>query len=303
MRTSPKRTWPALLVCLAILATAPVALPVEQEQSEELQIVVAAQALLQEGKFDEVLVEVAKALAIDDNLWQAYWLGGYAYQSKQSFAEAYEYFVKVTELNPGYGPAQRRASITAADIGDLDASWDHAIKAHQSGTDMSDAFAGLQTVTEAPDDLEAQLAVFRVFVGPFDTTVFEESGDRALSGGANSAATGRTGVGKRVVQEASMEIRNYQQQARKQFSDSRSFGLVQQAGLAQYIFVTEVDSLSDNISRRRMRGYASLVDAQSGEEVYRRRLDFGNIVSPGDLNRDFTELMKFIEEWAAEQQR
>jgi len=142
-----------------------------------------------------------------------------------------------------------------------------------------------------------------VFVGPFDTTVFEESGDTALTGGANSSATGRTDVGKRVVQEATLEILNYLQQARQQFSDSRAFGLVQQAGMAQYIFVTEVDYLQDSMSRRRMRAYAKLVDAQSGEEAYRRRIEFANIVSPGDLNRDFSQLMKFMEEWAAEQQR
>ena len=52
-----------------------------------------------------------------------------------------------------------------------------------------------------------------------------------------------------------------------------------------------------------MRAVIKLVDAQSGEEVFRRRVDFSNIVSRGDLNRDFTQLMTFMEEWAAEQQR
>lgn len=296
------RIWPAMFVCLAILVAAPAAWTAPQERPEELQIIIGAEPLMQEGKFDEVLAEVAKALEINENLWQAYWLGGHAYQGKGENDKAYEYFVKVTQLNPGFGMAERAASYNAAAMGDMETSWIHAIKAHQAGTDMSDAFGGMPR-DNAPDDLDRQLAAYRVFVGPFDTTVFEEQGDTALQGGANAAATGRTDVGKRVVQEATLEIMNYQQEARQRFSDSRSFGLVQRQDLAQLIFVTEVDFLQDNMSRRRMRGYAKLVDAQSGEEVFRRRIEFSNIVSTGDLNRDFSQLMNFMEEWAAEQQR
>ena len=51
------------------------------------------------------------------------------------------------------------------------------------------------------------------------------------------------------------------------------------------------------------RGYLKLVDAQSGEQTYRRRVDFADIASLADLNRDFSLIMSIMEEWAAEQRR
>ena len=64
----------------------------------------------------------------------------------------------------------------------------------------------------------------------------------------------------------------------------------------------EVDSMADS-SRRRTRGYLKLVDVQSGEEGYRRRVTFADIGSDGDLIRDFDRILSIMEEWAAEQLR
>ncbi len=301
MFISRLRRTAALFTVLSFLA---VGLVVQaQQQSEEMQVVLAAEQLLQQQKPAEALAEVQKALEINEEFAPAYFISGHAHAGLGEDQEALNSFLKAAEYQPGWGDAHRQVSFFAARLNDLDTSWEHAIKAHQAGTDMSDAFEGLQSMAEAPDDLDAQLAAYRIFVGPFDTTVFEESGDTALQGGANSSATSRTDRGARIVQEAAGDIFGYQQEARRQFADSRSFGLVARQDAAQYIFVTEVDSLSDNISRRRMRAVVKLVDARSGEEAYRRRIDFGNIVSRGDLNRDFTQLMNFMEEWAGEQQR
>jgi hypothetical protein len=299
--TRARRLAASLLPVLLIAAFVPTAHA--QQQSEEMQIVIAAEQLVQQQKPDEALAELQKIFDETDSFAPAYFVAGMAYRAKGQVQEAFDSFVKATEYNPGWGAAHRFASMYAADLGNLDASWEHAIKAHQAGTDMSDAFQGLQTMSEAPENLDAQLAAYRVFIGPFDTTVFQESGDTALQGGANSSASGRTDVGARVVQEAATDIAGYQQEARRQFAASRAFGLVQQQQQAQLIFVTEVDSLGDNMSRRRLEGVVKLVDAQSGEEVYRRRIEFANIVSRGDLNRDFTQLMGIMEGWAAEQQR
>jgi tetratricopeptide (TPR) repeat protein len=304
MRIPRRRRTAALITCLAVFSVLAVGAVVQaQEQSEEMQIVVAAEQLVQQQKPDEALAELQKIFEKNDEFAPAYFVAGLAYEAKNQAQEAFDNFVKAAEFQPGWGIAHRKASFWAANTGDLESSWEHAIKAHQAGTDMSDAFEGLQTMAPAPDDLDAQLAAYRVFIGPFDTTVFEESGDTALQGGADSSATARTDRGSRIVQEAAGDIFSYQQEARRQFAGSRAFGLVQRQEAAQFIFVTEVDSLSDNISRRRMRAVVKLVDARSGEEAYRRRVDFSNIVSQGDLNRDFTQLMNIMEEWAAEQRR
>jgi len=303
MFTTPSRRHAALFAVIFLIALLIPAAAFAQNADEMMGIVRNAEQLVQQQKPDEALAELQKIFDQSEEFAPAYFVAGLAYRAKQQKQEAYDSFVRAAELNPGWGAAERFVSMYAADLGDIEASWEHAIKAQQAGTDMSDAFAGLQTMSEAPADLDAQLAAYRVFVGPFDTTVFEESGDTALAGGADSSATNRTDVGKRVVQEATVDIVGYQQEARRQFSDSRAFGLVAQQQQAQLIFVTEVDSLEDNPSRRRLRAVVKLVDAQSGEELYRRRIDFGNIASRGDLNRDFTQLMNLMAEWAAEQQR
>ncbi|MGD8328668.1 MAG: hypothetical protein PVJ49_04475 [Acidobacteriota bacterium] len=303
MFKTPSRRYAALLAVTLLIALLLPAAAFAQNAEEMMGIVRNAEQLVQQQKPDEALAALQPIFEQTDSFAPAYFVAGLAYEAKDQAQEAFDNFVKATEYQPGWGIAYRKASFWAARMNNLDASWEYAIKAQQAGTDMSDAFAGLQTMSEAPADLDEQLNAYRVFVGPFDTTVFEESGDTALAGGADSSATNRTDIGKRVVQEATVDIVGYQQEARRQFSNARAFGLVQQQQQAQLIFVTEVDSLEDNPSRRRLRAVVKLVDAQSGEELYRRRIDFGNIASRGDLNRDFTQLMNLMQEWAAEQQR
>jgi len=297
----------SIVVGLSIVVPAPAALA--QQQSEEMQIVAAAEQMVNQGQPDQALAELEKLLAENAQFAPAYFVSALAYAAKGDPPKAYENMIKAAEYNPGWGQAHRLASMYAADTGDLDASWDQAIKAHQSGADMSDAFAGLSTMADAPDDLDVAMAAPRVFVAPADTTTFENQADNALAAGANSSATSRTGRGKRIAQEAAGDIFRWGVEAKSQFSESRAFGLVQRPEQAQYILVFEIDSMTDlsastsNNRQRRTRGYVKLVDAQSGEEAFRRRVDFRDIASYGDLNRDFSLLMSIMEEWAAEQRR
>ena len=100
--------------------------------------------------------------------------------------------------------------MASADIGDLEASWEHAIKAHQAGLDMSDAFAGLRNMSRVPDDLDDQLGAARVFVGGFDTSVFDRDGSRA---GA-----------KAILAQAAADLFSFQQVARETLAESAAFG-------------------------------------------------------------------------------
>lgn len=310
---SPRRSVTSFL-CLSIIAclsivVAPPAASGHEQQSEAMQIVAAAEQMVNEGEPDQALAELQKLLSENEQFAPAYFVAALAYAAKRDAPKAYENMVKAADYNPGWGQAHRLASMYAADAGDFDASWDQAIKAHQSGTDMSDAFDGLSSMAAAPDDLDAAMAAPRVFVAPVDTTTFENQADNALAGGANSSATSRSGRGKRIVQEAAPDIVRWGLEAKSQFSESRAFGLVQRPEQAQYILVFEVDSMTDlsasssNTRQRRTRGYVKLVDAQSGEETFRRRVDFRDIASYGDLNRDFSLLLDIMEEWAAERQR
>jgi len=207
------------------------------------------------------------------------------------------------------------AALAAFQSGEPEIAWEQAIKAQQGGVDMSEGFAMLRQQSQAPDDLDAMLAVSRVFIGPILTNRYEEMADRALQGGASGAASARTGIARRVLNEAAQDMYELQQEARRQFNDSRSFALVQRQDMAQLMMVLDVDDITDtnppsntasNRSqdrRRELKGDLKLVDIQTGEELYKRRVDFRDIGHRSDLNRDFARYMALMEEWVAERAR
>ncbi len=276
-----------LIVFLIAVTTAGLS-AAQQEAAGPLEHTRAAQQLLREGKPTEALAEIDEALAADEDFTAAWYVGGLALGQLGRRAEARDYFARATELNPAWGEAHRFASRTSADVGDLEAAWEHAIRAHQAGVDMSEAFAGLRDMSVAPDNLDDQLDAARVFVGGFDTSVFDRDG-------TNSGA-------RSVLARASADLFGFQQEARHKLSESTAFGLVQRQESAQYIMLFEVEFLSNSLmgSRRRLRGVLKLVDGRSGEVAYRRRIDFADINSLSYLNREWTRIMALMEEWAAE---
>jgi tetratricopeptide (TPR) repeat protein len=307
----------ALLAIFALAVLAPSA--AAQQQSPQMQKIVEAEQLIKQGNPDGALAIVGELLEENPEFAFAYFIAGLAYEAKENAGaagdtkteycqNAYDNFLKAAEYQPGYGIAHRLASMHAADRGDLDASWQQAIKAHQSGTDMNDAFTGLGTMSEKPADLEQQLAVKRVFVAPMDTETFENQGDRSLGSSTSTrnirenSASSNADVGRRVLNEAAADIAQFQREANRQFASSRAFGLVQRPEMADLIMVFEVDSISDD-TRRRTRGFMKLLDAKSGEEAFRRRVEFADIATRAELNRDFSQIMSIIEEWAAENLR
>ena len=166
-------------------------------------------------------------------------------------------------------------------------SWGE-FKAHQTGADISESINQLLALEKAPGDLDDQLAVARVFVGGFDTSVFDRDGSRM---GA-----------KAILAQAAADLFSFQQTARETLSESAAFGLVQRQESAQYIMMFEIEFLTDTLngSPRRLSGVLRLVDARSGETVDRRRIDFDDINSLGYLNREWRRIVGLMEEWAAE---
>ncbi len=302
----------ALVVVLSFVAVSPPAIGQEQ-QSEEMQAVLQAEQLLQQQKPDEALAALQKAFEIDPNFAPAYFIAGHSYAAKGQDQEAFENFLKATENRPGWGDAHRQASFYAARLDDLETSWDQAIKAHQAGTDMSDAFEGLQTMGPAPDDLDTLLSAYRVWVAPMNLEQFLASEENPFgrmidSNGDplntdNVSNTRATGVGARIVSESSADRATVMQRTRQRLADSRYFGLVGNQGAAQYILVWEIDEIGEGMSNRPMNGYLNMLNAQSGEQSYRRRFEMRNIVSQSDVNRDLDRIIGLLEEWAMEQIR
>ena len=139
----------------------------------------------------------------------------------------------------------------------------------------------------------------RVYVGGIDAAKFEALMHPALEGGYLSPGSRTTDIGRTVVTASASDINQFEQEARRQVEASDAFELVTNIENAEYVMVVEADYISDG-PRRRMRGVLKLVDASTGEDVYRRRVDFHNIASRGDLNREFTAVMNLIGEWAVE---
>ena len=290
----------ALVLCFSIMAVASVTLAQDQ-QAELMKIVIAAEEMLNQGQPEEALAELQKVLSQNEEFAPAYFLQGMVYGRTGDMPKAIENMVKATEYDPAYGMAYRMLSEIAGSSGNYEAAWEHAIKAHQAGTDMSDAFKGLQDMgQQAPAGFEASKTVPRIWVGPMDTSNWEATS--ATAGGSASGRASDDASTARILAEASPDLDRWGKAARKAFADSPAFGLVSRAEQANYMLQLEVDSMADS-SRRRTRGYLKLVDVQSGEEGYRRRVTFADIGSDGDLIRDFDRIMSIMEEWAAEQLR
>ena len=301
----------SIVVGLSIVVPAPAALA--QQQSEEMQIVAAAEQMVNQGQPDQALAELQKLLAENGEFAPAYFVTALAYKAKGDAPKAYENMVKAAEYNPGWGQAHRQASRYAADMGNLDASWDQAIMAHQAGTDMSDAFEGLQTMGPAPDDLDAQLAAYRVFVAGLDLENFLRAAENPFGRTAdasntsndpsNRTSTKATSVGARVASDSQSDRNAVARLLRSRLADSPYFGLVGRQDMAQYILIIKVDEIGEEMDDRPLEGVLYLLDSQSGEEAFRRRIQMDNIVSLSSINRNLDRIVGNMEEWAEERQR
>ena len=301
----------SIVGCLSIVVAAPAALA--QQQTEEMQIVAAAEQMVNQGQPDQALAELEKLLAENAEFAPAYFVSALAYEAKRDAPKAYENMVKAAEYNPGWGQAHRLASRYAADMGNLDASWAQAIKAHQAGTDMSDAFEGLQTMGPAPDDLDAQLAAYRIFVAGMDLENFLRASENPFGRTAdasgdptdpsNRTSSRATSVGAKVMADSASDRAAVLRMLRSRLADSPYFGLVGRQDMAQYILIIEVDDIGEEMNDRPLEGVLYLLDSQSGEEAFRRRIEMDNIVSISDINRDLDRIVGNMEDWAAERQR
>jgi hypothetical protein len=292
---------------LALLATSAPAL---QQESEDMQIVRAAEQLVQQQKPDEALAELQQIFDRNDQFAPAYFVAGLAYQVKDEAQPAFDNFVKATEYQPGWGIAHRNASFWAARLGNLEESWDHAIQAHLAGTDMSDAFAGLQTMGPTPADFEQRVNAYRVFVAEMNLEQYLASQEnpfgRMIDAGGSSTNTDNvsntkaTGVADRVVIESAADRASVIRRTRQRIADSPIFGLAGNQTQAQYILVLEADEIGENPGNRPFEGYLNLLNAQSGEQAHRMRIQMRNIASQSDVNRDLDRIIGLLEEWAEE---
>ena len=290
MRLSQPRTpWVGIgALALAFVAPALASALVSQQAEASAQLTEQGRLALVNRQFDVALLDLNKAIEADASNPHAHYYRGLVLGNLGREREALDAFLKAAELNPGWGEAHRMAAVAALNTSNLPIAWEQAVKAHQAGADISESINQLLALEKAPGDLDDQLAAARVFVGGFDTSVFDRDGSRM---GA-----------KAILAQAAADLFSFQQAARETLSESAAFGLVQRQESAQYIMMFEIEFLTDTLngSPRRLGGVLRLVDARSGETADRRRINFADISSLSYLNREWRRIIGLMEEWAAE---
>ena len=290
MRLSqPRAPWVGIgALALAFVAPALASALVSQQAEASAQLTEQGRLAFVNRQFDVALSDLNKAIEADASNPSAHYYRGLVLGNLGREREALDAFLKAAELNPGWGEAHRMAAVAALNTSNLPIAWEQAVKAYQAGADISESINQLLALEKAPGNLDDQLDAARVFVGGFDTSVFDRDGSRM---GA-----------KAILAQAAADLFSFQQAARETLSESAAFGLVQRQESAQYIMMFEIEFLTDTLtgSPRRLRGVLRLVDARSGETVDRRRIDFDDINSLGYLNREWRRIVGLMEEWAAE---
>ena len=290
MRLSqPLAPWVGIgALALAFVAPALASALVSQQAEASAQLTEQGRLAFVNRQFDVALSDLNKAIEADASNPHAHYYRGLVLGNLGREREALDAFLKAAELNPGWGEAHRMAAVAALNTSNLPIAWEQAVKAYQAGADISESINQLLALEKAPGDLDDQLAVARVFVGGFDTSVFDRDGSRM---GA-----------KAILAQAAADLFSFQQTARETLSESAAFGLVQRQESAQYIMMFEIEFLTDTLngSPRRLSGVLRLVDARSGETADRRRINFADISSLSYLNREWRRIVGLMEEWAAE---
>lgn len=289
--------------------------------------------LLEDERAEEALDRFDETIAIVPDVWQAHYHRGRALGMLGKPAEARDAFVTTTELDPTFAPAYQLAAISAFEVGDFDTAWEMAIIAHQMGIDMSQGFEFLKQASREPDGFQERLTAPRVYVSeqidaegllgrevnPFGQSIDRADpadastggGPGAPSGGAADAAdssvlssSGRamtsssraTNTGQTRLSETQAELADMLRYTREAVAHSQRLALAPQAAGGQYILYFEVDDMEDDTPRK-LDGYVKLVDATTGEEVYRRVLELRDVSSRGDLNADLRRYVGYLAAW------
>jgi len=322
----------SLLAIAALLAPPPVrgtAAP-QQSQNELLEQLQKAIEKVQEGDLEEGLAEIQKVIEAEPRLAAAHFYAGQASAQMRRWQQAYDYFVAASEQLPGYGVAHVQACRMAYNLRDFDGAYQHAVRAAQAGIDMTDAFAGLEAVTNLPHDWQRRLEAPRVLIGNIDTEALVAQGSSVFGGrqteqgnagasqrgvatveedpvlgaapsaGAFPLGLGTSGAGLAAALQA--EIHEVRRRFGEELVRSEAFGVVADQELANLVLYIKVDDVGEDVPRP-LKGFVKLFDLGSEEEVYSRPLELGNISSVSDLRNDIARYVGYMEEWLRAQRR
>ncbi|MFQ5744512.1 MAG: VWA domain-containing protein [Acidobacteriota bacterium] len=220
----------------------------------------------------DALLDFDRALRADAQHWEAYYYRAIALGMLERWEEARKAIRQALALSPETARAQELAWLLSYNAGDYQDAWEHAIRAQQSGQDMSEEFALLRQHSAAPADLDARLDVPRVYV---------DSGTKP----------------DLVVQEV---LKRVLQAVRGALANSPKIGLVTQAHLADYLLVVDAKKISGT-KQRKLDGEIELYGFL-GDKQYKHDLTLRNIDDPAAIAADLERHIADLEKWFDEHQ-
>lgn len=294
---------PIAVIALAASLVAPAAraTSLQDEAGEHMR---QGMTLIQSGSAQEALAEFEKAIELSPELASAHYYAGMALGQLQRFDASLEQFIAAADLDPGNGQAHVMACRTAYAMKDYDEAWDQGISAAQAGMDMTEAFAGLEAVSERPADFEARMSTPRVFVAELDLSHARPSGATPdTTGGVRPDDSGGVGGGRMGEISASGGLSTTLAQRAEDFIEARrqlgfslarspSFAVTQSVERATYVMLVEIDD-ADELS-----GLAKLIDPHTDEVAAMRPVTLPRSI--GSMRSVTDQLVGFFEEWLAE---
>jgi len=260
--------------------------------------------LIGENRLREALQALNRAIAANDEYWEAHYQRGRVLGLLDRWQESRDALLRATELNPGHGHAHRLASIAATNVEDWDSAWDQAIKAQLAGEDMRDAFLQMYHLAPPPDDFGIRINAATVFVADVDSSV--ALADIELPTNFNpqapASAGARSGRGAQLedsaVNQSTLDLIRLQRSMRGSLAESPRLAVVLDPGRAKYILAISITDISAQ-EPRSASGYFRLIDIASREVIYRSNIDFADISATtaiaGKLRRYVTDLTAWLE--------
>ena len=145
-----------VLLCVAVSAVsvAP-GHAATQEQAEArrsaVELTDEATKLINEGANQQAIGLIDRALQADSSYARSHHALGLALGRLGEHARAADAFLRAVQLRPGWTEAHRMAALAAANAGRLEVAWEQAIRAQQSGLDMSSEIEALKDMSPPPE--------------------------------------------------------------------------------------------------------------------------------------------------------
>ncbi|MFQ5744181.1 MAG: VWA domain-containing protein [Acidobacteriota bacterium] len=223
--------------------------------------------LLTQRRPSDALLEFDRAIRADPADWKAHYHRGIALGLQGKWQDARAASFQAARLSPGVGAVQELAWLTAYSLGDYEAAWEHAIRTHQAGTEMTEELDMLRQQAPQPADLEARLDAPRIIVG--GSEIPDLLAQAAL---------------KKVFQKLEGAI-----------SDAPMLGLVTEPWRADYLLIINDERLGKK-KPRSLKGRLELYDTL-GKRLYKQELALSDIDDPAAMSAEVAGDIGHLEQW------